>query len=141
MYTYSPGGMILEMNGCMIIFFHYLSEDGEILNSNLTVTCNTCISCDKTCRRHTVGVFVGAYPCGTIVLFDELYGSESISQVYGILVEFLARLDDMSTLEELLYDDCCHLKAFSEKPINADQNEVTKYFAGLGKHVDRFHFR
>ena len=22
-------------------FFHYLSEDGEILNSNLTVTCNT----------------------------------------------------------------------------------------------------
>ena len=93
-------------------FSHYLSE---ILNSNLTVT---------TCRRHTVGVFVGAFPCGTIVLFDELYGSESISQVYGILVEFLARLDAMSALQELLYDDCCHLKAFSEKPVNADQNEV-----------------
>ena len=104
-------------------FFHYLSEDGEVLNSNLSVTCNTRKSRDKTSRRHTVGVFVGAYPCGTIVLFDELYGSESISQVYGILVEFLGRLKDMSTLEELLYDDCCHLKAFSQKKVNAKQNE------------------
>ena len=122
-------------------FFHYLAEDGEVLNSNLSVTCNTRKSRDKTSRRHTVGVFVGAFPCGTIVLFDELYGSESISQVYGILIEFLARLDDMSTLEELLYDDCCHLKAFGEKNENAEQNDVTKYFASLGKHVDRFHFR
>ena len=122
-------------------FFNYLSEDGEIMNSNLTVTCNTRKSRDKTCRRHTVGVFVGAYPCGTIILFDELYGSESISQVYGILVEFLARLDNMDTLKELLYDDCCHLKAFSEKPEKAEQNYVTKQFANLGKHVDRFHFR
>ena len=121
--------------------FKYLSEDGEIMNSNLTVTCNTRKSRDKTCRRHTVGVFVGAFPCGTIVLFDELYGSESISQVYGILVAFLARLDNMETLEELLYDDCCHLKAFSEKPSNAEQNDVTQKLANLGKHVDRFHFR
>lgn len=122
-------------------FFQFLSEDGEILNSNVSVTCNTRKSRDKTCRRHTVGVFVGAYPCGTIVLFDELYGSESISQVYGILVEFLSRLQDLSSLEELLYDDCCHLKAFSEKDVKANQNDVTKHFANLGKHVDRFHFR
>ena len=122
-------------------FFHYLSEDGEVLNSNMTVTCNTRKSRDKTCRRHTVGVFVGAFPCGTIVLFDELYGSESISQVYGIVVEFLARLDDLTNLKEILYDDCCHFKAFSEKDKNADQNEVTKYLAEVGKHVDRFHFR
>ena len=122
-------------------FFHYLSEDGEIRNSNLSVTCNTRKSRDKTTRRHTVGVFVGAFPCGTIVLFDELYGSESISQVYGILIEFLSRLDDMTTLEELLYDDCCHLKSFSEKEKNAQQNDVTQYLADIGKHVDRFHFR
>ena len=36
-----------------------MSEDGEILNSNVSVTCNTRKSRDKTCRRHTVGVFVG----------------------------------------------------------------------------------
>ena len=122
-------------------FFHYLSEEGEVLNSNLSVTCNTRKSRDKTSRRHTVGVFVGAFPCGTIVLFDELYGSESISQVYGILIEFLARLDDMKSLKELLYDDCCHLKAFAEKEKNAEQNDITQYFASLGKHVNRFHFR
>ena len=62
-------------------YFRFLSEDGNILNSNVSVTCNTRKSRDKTCRRHTVGVFVGVFPCGTIVLFDELYGSESISQV------------------------------------------------------------
>ena len=122
-------------------FFHYLSEDGEVINSNISVTCNTRKSRDKTTRRHTVGVFVGAFPCGTIVLFDELYGSESISQVYGILTEFLSRLEDMTKLEELLYDDCCHLKAFSEKEKNAKQNDVTQYLADIGKHVDRFHFR
>ena len=122
-------------------FFQILSEDGAILNSNVSVTCNTRKSRDKACRRHTVGIFVGAYPCGTIVLFDELYGSESISQVYGILIEFLARLDNKTSLEELLYDDCCHLKSYSEKEANANQNDVTKHFANLGKHVDRFHFR
>lgn len=122
-------------------YFNFLSEDGEVLNSQVSVSCNTRKSRDKTCRRHTVGVFVGAYPCGTIVLFDELYGSEGISQVYGILVEFLARLEDLDSLEELLYDDCCHLKAFSEKETNANQNAITKHFAKLGKHVDRFHFR
>ena len=47
----------------------------------------------------------------------------------------------METLEELLYDDCCHLKAYNEKPETANQNEVTKHFAGLGKLVDRFHLR
>jgi hypothetical protein len=83
-------------------------------------------------RRHTVGVFVGAFPCGTIVLFDELYGSEGIRQVYGILIEYLARLDDPNALEELLYDDSCHLKAFSEKEKNANQNNITKHFADLG---------
>ena len=122
-------------------FFHFLSEDGEVLNSNMTVTCNTRKSRDKTCRRHTVGVFVGAYSCGTIVLFDELYGSESISQVYGILVEFLSRLDDISSLKEILYDDACHLKAFSEKDKKADQNEITKYLADVGKHVDKESFQ
>jgi hypothetical protein len=30
--------------------------------------------------RHTVGIMVGTKPCGTVVLFDELYGSESLTQ-------------------------------------------------------------
>ena len=27
-----------------------------------------------------MGIMVGAKPCGTVVLFDELYGSESLTQ-------------------------------------------------------------
>ena len=47
----------------------------------------------------------------------------------------------MKTIKELLYDDCCHLKKYSKKPQKADCNEVTKYFAELSKHVDKFHFK
>jgi hypothetical protein len=33
------------------------------------------------------------WPCGVCLLFEELFGSESISQVYAIILEFLATLD------------------------------------------------
>ena len=32
---------------------------------------------------------MGAWPCGTIVLVNELFGSESLSQVYGNIHTFL----------------------------------------------------
>ena len=95
-----------------------------VVSSNQSVSCNTRKSRDKRERRHTVGVFVGAYPCGTIVLYDELYGSESITQVYGILISFLDKLKDRSTLKEILYDDQCHLKKLAEDSKYADRNEV-----------------
>ena len=38
-------------------------------------------------------------------MFDELFGSESISQVYAIILEFLASLekDDREKIEFILY--------------------------------------
>ena len=73
----------------------YLNEVGEVINSSKDVTCNTRKSRDKTAdRRHSVGIFVGALPCGRIVLFDQLYGSEGTEQVYGLVVNFLDSLDD-----------------------------------------------
>ena len=39
-----------------------------------------------------------------------------------------------------LFDDMCHLKPHSEKPKQADQNEITKQFANIAKAVDKFHF-
>ena len=70
-------------------FFKLLDEKGEITESTLS-SCNTRKSRDKRQNVHSVGVFTGAYPCGIIVLGDELYGSESISQVYGILTDWLS---------------------------------------------------
>ena len=36
-----------------------------------------------------VGIVVGAWPCGTIVMLGELFGAESKAQVYGTIHAFL----------------------------------------------------
>ena len=36
---------------------------------------------DKRSRRHKVGIQIGAYPCGVVPVFDEIFGTESTSQV------------------------------------------------------------
>lgn len=122
-------------------FFKLLDDNGEITESTESTSCNTRKSRDKRQNVHSVGVFTGAYPCGVIVLGDELYGSESISQVYGILTDWLNSLSDKTKLKQILYDDMCHLKRFCENPERAGQNEVTEVLAGVQKHVDKFHFR
>ena len=121
-------------------FFKIVSEDGE-LSSTIHVSCNTRKSRDKRERRHTVGILVGAFPCGMIVLWDEIYGSESISQVYGIMIEFFGNLSNIENIKEILYDDCCHLKKFAENEERAKMNDITSYFAKMSKHVDKFHFK
>ena len=48
-------------------FFKLVGDDGEIFStSEDDKSCNTRKSRDKRSRRHTVGILVGAYPCGTI---------------------------------------------------------------------------
>ncbi len=37
----------------------------------------------------SVGIVVGAWPCGTVTMVGELYGAESKSQVYGSIHTFL----------------------------------------------------
>ena len=95
-------------------FFDALTAEGETVTTN--VSCNTRKSRDKRERRHSVGVFLGAFPCGIIVIGEELYGSEGIAQVYGLLTDFLGNMSDKSNLREILYDDMCHLKRFAEDP-------------------------
>ena len=41
---------------------------------------------------------------------------------------------------EICYDDACHFKKFSEDEKRSEINNVTKFMAGIGKHVDKFHF-
>ena len=75
-------------------------------------------------------------------LLDELFGSESTRQVYGILIEYLSRLspEAMLKMDKFLYDDMCHLKPFSEKEDLMNKNETTKHFGESRKAVDKFHF-
>ena len=45
------------------------------------------------------GIFSGMRPCGIIMIVSELFISESLSQVYGILHNFFQRNDEaVSTL-------------------------------------------
>lgn len=57
---------------------------------------------------------MGAWPCGTIVMLGELYGSESMSQVYGqihsLLQENSQHLDSLGGL--LNYYACMIIKKF-----------------------------
>ena len=107
--------------------FQALLEDGDTI-SVMDDSCQTRKNRDKRVLRHTVGILVGAYPCGTITLFDELHGSESLSQVYGIVVDHISKIPKTSRerLDELVYDDACHLKKFAEDTKRADKNEFTK---------------
>ena len=44
---------------------------------------------------------VGAWPCGTVTVIGELYGSESKPQVYGIVHTFLNKtMDSTKTLSK-----------------------------------------
>ena len=58
-------------------FFKVVTEDGEIstMAENQEISCGTRKSRDKRVKRHTVGLFVAAYPCGVVVICDELFGS------------------------------------------------------------------
>ena len=70
-------------------WFDIANADGDLTNTSDDNTCNTRKSRDKRERRHRVGLFLGVFPCGIISLWDKLYGSESTSQVYSVVLEFL----------------------------------------------------
>ena len=96
-------------------FFKILNADGELVETSQTV-CNTRKSRDKRYKRHTVGLLIGAYPCGIVTLVEELFGSEAVSQVYGACTDYQGKLKE-DNLEVLVYDDVCHLAAFAKNHV------------------------
>ena len=107
------------------------------------LSCRTRKSRDKRICRWNVGISLGAFPCGVVPLWDELFGSESTSQVYGVFIEYLSQLpeEERGRLTDLIYDDNCHLARFSLRKNLREKNAITKFFAeNVRKNVDRFHF-
>ena len=88
-----------------------------------------------------VGLFIGAYPCGIVGLFDELYNSEGLKQVHGILMDYMKTVSDMTELEYIIYDDACHLAKYSMNSKVSSKNKTTKFFSQRKFLIDRFHFR
>ena len=120
-------------------FFKIMNEDGELVERH-EPECNTRKSRDKRVKRHTVGLLVGASPCGVVRLVEELFGCEAISQVYGIVAEYLGKLSKQD-IEVLVYDDICHLVAFALNHIRLKRNTTTEYFNSLKFAIDKFHFK
>ena len=118
-------------------WFEIANEDGDLTSAVEENTCNTRKSRDKRERRHTVGIFLGAFPCGIIGLWDELYGSESISQVYSVVLEYLSSLPHK--IKTILYDDACHLVRYAKN--QRDRNPECKAMSEIPMYVDKFHFR
>ena len=95
------------------------------------------------------------------LLFDELFGSENISQVYAIILEFFATLEkqEREKLKYLLYgsylvkyyknvnpvdisvDDMCHLAPYAMNMVGKHDTELPRYFSEMNKAVDFLHFK
>ena len=72
------------------------------------VSCNTRKHVGAKYTKSSAGILIGCFPCGIIPVFSELYGTESISQVYGHVVDWIGETKPKS-LQYILYDDACHL--------------------------------
>ena len=122
--------------------FFQLASDNEQMNFS-DLSCQTRKSRDKRICRWNVGLFVGAFHCGTVCFWDELFISESISQVYGIFIEFLTQLPESTwrKIKHLFYDDNCHLSKFALNNVKKCDNMYTRFFAyDQIKVIDKFHF-
>ena len=108
-----------------------------------------------------VGILAGLRPCGVIVMLSELFTSESISQVYAYLHEFLRNNYSVSSklgkygihciyqfdcttfhyLEFICYDDGCHLRRYARLTSRKDLTATTKHLAQVEILVDKLHMR
>ena len=103
--------------------------------------CNTEKDRDKRVNRHTCGILIALYPCGTVEFFDEIFGCESKSQVYAIVLEWLATIAKDKRPSTILYDDACHLVHIIKKIAQVYPNEYTLHFASMKCLIDFMHFR
>ena len=86
------------------------------------------------------GIFIGCYPCGVIPVFEEIYGTESISQVYGHIVEWIGETKPRD-LKYILYDDACHLGPYAKKDTRKSFGSATSTMGTLEFFVDKMHFK
>ncbi len=117
-------------------YFQMEAEEKADLDS---LECNTIKEKQYAKRKHrTAGICLAAYNCGIIISFSELFGSESLSQVYC----FLIKLYSLCVLPlSLAYDDGCHLSKFVKNVKRAATTAVARVLASLIIVVDRMHFK
>ena len=83
----------------------------ESESSELAFSCNT--SKEKNVQRQKIaGVNIVSFPCGTIVDVQELYGSESLTQVLLPLHTLMKIPSIKNDVRVLIHDNACRFSAF-----------------------------
>ena len=104
----------------------------------ISSSCNT--SKEKQVRRKKIaGINVVSFPYGTILSVEELYGSESLSQVL-LPVHQLMKIESIrNNVRVLIHDNACKFAAFVQR--RRDTSDTLKHLANLDMRVDRHHFK
>ena len=106
-----------------------------------TLRCKTLKSLQyKRILHRTSGIIAAAYNCGFICSIYELFGCESITQVYNFLLFMCQNIENFPDI--LIYDDACHLKLFIENSSNFVQ--ITRASQKLEKMrilCDKLHYQ
>lgn len=80
----------------------------------------------------TTGILAGIWPCGVICVLSELYQSESLAHIYGILHEFVhENSTKLDNLDYICYDDGCHLRKYVQNPVRKDLTVTAEKLASL----------
>ncbi|CAF1413648.1 unnamed protein product [Adineta ricciae] len=94
----------------------------------------------KRILHRTSGIIAAAYNCGFICSISELFGSESIKQVYNFLVYMMKNCEHVPDV--LIYDDACHLKRFVQNKNNfIQETPANQRISQLQIFCDKLHYR
>jgi len=89
---------------------------------------------EKVMLAKTAGILCACLSSGVVILMQECFGAESLSQRYFFIAE-LKRL--YPELKVVVHDDACHLRKFAEA--RASDSEEAAILAGLKYVCDEFH--
>ena len=105
---------------------------------NLESSCNT--SKEKNLRKTKVaGVNILVFPCGYILGFDELFGSESLTQVLLPLAKLMQQPRMLDDIKVFVHDNACRMAAFIKN--RSSDNEFMRKLSMIDMRVDRQHFK
>ena len=109
--------------------------------TNFSLRCKTLKSLQyKKILHRTSGIIAAAYNCGFICSLFELFGCESISQVYNFLVYMVKHCEQFPDV--LVYDDACHLRRFVQNKNNFVQvTPANEKISNLEIVCDKLHYR
>ena len=95
-------------------------------------------------NQQSAGILALVASCGLVLMYGEMFGSESLSQVHLFLYTAFFR-NQLPPPQVLAYDDACHLGMFLLNRLGRFGNSVVAWFLLVKEKVelcvDRYHWR